>query len=126
MSITTKIRALVTSATIATAAFAGSFMIADSADAMQFVNCTGKGLYVRIRMQPKNTIIYKNLNLRTGEGVTLDLSRSNTYQVIFGAGDTRKTFSGWKAEDFLSFRTLYGNTEISRGNKYCGVKEWLS
>lgn len=87
-----------------------------SAIAMTLHNCTQKSQYVRLRGQKTNSIQYSNTNLKPGATVFPDLGRGQKYKMLLGAGSSRKGYSGWRAKEELSLRTIGGNTEISRGN----------
>ena len=103
---------------IAAATFSGAALMSHTADAMVLHNCSGKSQYIRFRGHSSNKIEYKNLNIRPGQTVTPDLGRGQKYRMLIGAGNSRKTYSGWRATDELSLRTIGGNTEVSYGN-YC-------
>jgi hypothetical protein len=112
------VNSLIAAALLATATIGGTVATSSTAEAMKLNNCTDQTLYVRLRGQSSKSILYNNKALRAGQNVNADVSRSQKYQVVIGAGSSRKTFSGFGAEQVISFTTSSGgNTEIERGNK---------
>lgn len=112
------VNSLIVTALLVAATFGGAIATSSSAHAMKLNNCTDQSLYVRLRGQTNKSIVYNNKALRAGQNVNADVSRSQKYQVVIGAGSSRKTFSGFGAEQVISFTTSSGgNTEIKRGNK---------
>ncbi|MGB7203988.1 MAG: hypothetical protein WBD37_00775 [Anderseniella sp.] len=109
---------LIVAALLATATLGGAITTSSTAEAMVLNNCTEQSLYIRLRGQTSKSIMYNNKNLRSKQRVNADISRSQKYQVVIGAGASTKTFSGFGAEQEISFVTSSGgNTEISSGNK---------
>lgn len=107
---------LLTTALLATASVAGGMATTSNAAAMTLHNCIAKPLYIRLRGQNSNVIEYSKENINPGQTTYTDLSRSQNYRMLIGVGAARKQYSGWKATEELSLRTIGGNTEISRGN----------